>query len=151
MTQSISVRRATLEDAPAIRDLTHAAYAKWVPVIGREPKPMTTDFTAAVQHHMIDLLFENGVLAGLIETVLAADHLLIENVAVAPEFQGRGHARTLLAHAEALARSLSQSEIRLYTNSRFTENLALYARYGYREAYRAPSIRGILVHMSKPV
>jgi ribosomal protein S18 acetylase RimI-like enzyme len=151
MTQSTAIRRATLDDAAAIRDLTHAAYAKWVPVIGREPKPMTTDFSIALQNHMIDLLFETGALAGLIETMLAADHLLIENLAVAPQFQGRGHGRTLLAHAEALARSRGQTEIRLYTNSRFTENLALYARYGYREAYRASSIRGILVHMSKPV
>jgi ribosomal protein S18 acetylase RimI-like enzyme len=120
-------------------------------VIGREPKPMTTDFSTAVQDHMIDLLFEHGTLAGLIETVLAPDHLLIENLAVAPKFQGRGHAKTLLAHAETLARLLGQTEIRLYTNSRFIENLAIYARYGYREAYREPSIRGIIVNMSKPV
>jgi len=151
MTQSTAIRRATLEDAPAIHELTHAAYAKWVPVIGREPKPMTTDFSAAVQDHMIDLLFDNGALAGVIETVLAPDHLLIENLAVAPEFQGRGHAKTLLAHAEVLARSLGQTEIRLYTNSRFTENLALYTSYGYAEAYRTQSIRGIIVHMAKPV
>jgi len=150
MTQFTSIRRATLEDAPAIRELTRAAYAKWVPVIGREPKPMTTDFSVAIQHHMIDLLSENLTLAGLIETVPADDHLLIENVAVAPEFQGRGYGRALLAHADALSRAMGRVEIRLYTNSRFTENLALYMRYGYVETHRAPSVRGIIVHMSKP-
>jgi hypothetical protein len=42
-----ALRRATPPDAPAVRDLTRAAYAKWVPVLGREPLPMTADYDAA--------------------------------------------------------------------------------------------------------
>ena len=37
------LRQAVPADAPAIRELTRAAYAKWIPLIGREPKPMTAD------------------------------------------------------------------------------------------------------------
>jgi hypothetical protein len=37
-------RRAAQADVVAIRDLTRAAYAKWVPVIGREPKPIGADY-----------------------------------------------------------------------------------------------------------
>ena len=33
-----ALRQAVAADAPAIRDLTRAAYAKWVPLIGREPE-----------------------------------------------------------------------------------------------------------------
>ena len=44
---AIELRRATPSDAAAIRDLTREAYAKWVPLIGREPKPMTADYDAA--------------------------------------------------------------------------------------------------------
>ena len=36
-----ALRRATPRDAEAVRALTRAAYAKWVPLIGREPRPMT--------------------------------------------------------------------------------------------------------------
>jgi hypothetical protein len=39
----VELRQATAADAGAIRDLTREAYAKWVPLIGREPKPMTAD------------------------------------------------------------------------------------------------------------
>ena len=46
------ITRARPEDAPAIRDLTRAAYAKWVPVIGREPKPMGADYDLAVRAHL---------------------------------------------------------------------------------------------------
>jgi len=146
---AVTVRRAGPEDAPAIHDLTHAAYAKWIPLIGREPKPMTTDFHAAVRAHIIDLLFEGCVLAGLIEMVPAPDHLLIENVAVAPAYQGRGHGKTLLAHADCFAELHGCRTIRLYTNSRFVENLRLYERLGYVEDRLETNIRGVIVHMRK--
>ncbi len=74
-----------------------------MPLIGREPKPMTADYEAALRDHRIDLLYADGTFAGLIETIPGADHLLIENVAVSPAFQDRGLGRRLVAHAEALA------------------------------------------------
>jgi hypothetical protein len=39
MTDTEELRQGMATDAPAIRALTRAAYAKWVPLIGREPKP----------------------------------------------------------------------------------------------------------------
>jgi hypothetical protein len=41
------LRQATPADAAAIRRLTRAAYAKWIPASGREPKPMTVDYSVA--------------------------------------------------------------------------------------------------------
>lgn len=84
------LRRATPADAAAVRDLTRAAYAKWVPVLGREPKPMTADYDAAVRDHVVDMLHLDEKLAALIEMRPEADHLLIVNVAVSPAHQGRG-------------------------------------------------------------
>lgn len=110
---------------------------------------MTTAFTSAVVTHVIDLLFERGDLAALIEMVPGADHVLIENVAVAPHFQRRGHGRTLLARAEHFAASHNCRLIRLYTNSRFTENLRLYESLGYTEEFRETNFRGVIVHMRK--
>jgi hypothetical protein len=86
--QSIEIRRAGEDDAASVRELTRSAYAKWVPLIGREPIPMTADHDRAVREHMVDLLFIDAELAALIETVSRADYLLIEN-AVLPAFQGR--------------------------------------------------------------
>ena len=143
------IRRATAADAAAVRDLTRSAYAKWVPVIGREPKPMAADHDAAVRDHLVDLLHVGGELAALIETIPAADHLLIENVAVAPAFQGRGHGRRMVAHAEALAASLGYAEMRLYTNKMFAANVLLYRRLGYQVDREEAFPGGIVVHMSK--
>jgi hypothetical protein len=78
-------RRATPADANAVRDLSRAAYAKWVPLIGREPLPMTADYDRAIANHIIDLLEDDGQLLALIEMIEQEDHLLVENIAVRPD------------------------------------------------------------------
>ena len=147
---ALKLRRAVAEDAAAVRALTRAAYAKWVPLIGREPKPMQADYERAVCEHRIDLALRADELAGLIETIEQPDHLLIENVAVAPAFQGKGVGRRLMAHAERLAVELGRTELRLYTNARFTENVALYRRLGYRIDREESGPLGLTMYMSKP-
>ena len=113
---------------------------------------MTADYDVAVRDHMVELLYRDGELAALIEMRKENDHLLVVNVAVQPSFQGQGYGRTLLAHAEELARSLHLAELRLYTNGQFIRNLRLYERLGYRVDHEeaVPDI-GTAVHMSKPV
>ena len=143
------LRRATIADAPAIRALTREAYAKWVPLIGREPKPMAADYVQAVQTHRIDLLYLGGELAALIEMIPETGHLLIENVAVSPGLQKRGLGRRMMSHAEDAAAALGYAEIRLYTNKRFIENIRLYARLGYAIDREEKLKGGIAVHMSK--
>lgn len=82
------------------------------------------------------VLVEDSSILGVIVTVAEPDHLMIENVAVAPAAQGHGHGRTLLANAEQQARALGLSQTRLYTNAAMTENLNLYPHIGYREVAR---------------
>lgn len=155
MSGNFTLRRALPADAGAVRALVRQAYAKWVPVIGREPKPMTANYDTAVRLNRIDLACDGAesgaALAGLIETIDRSDHLLIENVAVAPSFQGRGLGPTLMAHAERLAAAQGYREVRLYTNKAFAENVALYLRLGYRIDREEESALGISVYMSKPL
>jgi len=146
----IELRRAETADAAPVRELTREAYAKWVPLIGREPKPMTADYTKAVRQHLIDMLYLDDELAGLVEIIPEADHMLIENLAVSPAFQGRGLGQHLLSHAEALTASRGHEEIRLYTNKRFEANVAFYLKRGYRLDREEPFPGGsVVVHMSK--
>jgi N-acetylglutamate synthase-like GNAT family acetyltransferase len=64
------------------------------------------------------------------------DHLLLDTVAVAPGAQGHGYGALLLARAEADARELGLSEVRLVTNQAMTENQTFYPRHGYTERAR---------------
>lgn len=141
--------RASGRDASAIRELTRAAYAKWVPIAGREPLPMRVDYDRAVVEHRFDLLHLDGTLSALIETVERPDHLLIENVAVLPKHQGKGLGKRLMVHAETLAADAGLDEVRLYTNKLFAENIRLYLRLGYRVDREEALNGGVAVHMSK--
>ncbi len=66
----------------------------------------------------------------------APDYLLLDNIAVAPEHQGQGLGRRLLAFAETEARRRGYREIRLYTHRTMVENQRLYAAIGYEETGR---------------
>jgi GNAT superfamily N-acetyltransferase len=150
--QALPLRRATAADAGNVRALTRSAYAKWVPLIRREPIPMAADYDRAVADHIIDLWEERGELLALIEVVRASDHLSIENIAVRPDQQGAGLGSKLLDHAVRLAVSFGLDEIRLYTNAAFTSNLSFYSRRGYQEYQRGSLLPGsVTIFMRKRI
>jgi GNAT superfamily N-acetyltransferase len=151
-----SFRRATAADAVTVRDITHAAYAKWIPVIGRKPKPMTADYDKAVVNNVIDLLEEDGQPIALIEMIpepsFEPAHLLIENIAVMPERHGEGIGSVLLERAQSIARGFGVNEMRLYFHEKLTANHLFYARRGFVEFLRVPHpAGGEIVHMKKSI
>ena len=103
----------------------------------------------AVARHQVWLLRRQAVLTAVLELIARPDHLLVENIAVAPEAQGLGLGKRLMAFAEAEARRQGYAEVRLYTNERFVENIALYRAIGYRETHREEMPKRIAVHMAK--
>lgn len=145
----LSMRTALPADAAAIRALVRAAYAKWVPIIGREPRPMQADYDQAILVHRFDLLEDAGQLVALVETEARADHLWVENLAVLPAAQGHGLGRQLLAHAEVLARAAGLSELRLLTNGLMAANRVLYSSLGYIETGEEPFMGSTVVYLSK--
>ena len=126
-------RLARAGDLPQIESLVEAAYAKYVPRIGMRPIPMDDDYAARVERSEAWVL---GDVDALIVLVPDEEWLLVDNVAVRPDVQGRGLGRRLLAFAEDEALRRGYRELRLYTNEKMTENRALYARLGYEEIDR---------------
>ena len=148
MTQ-IHLRRATPSDAPAVRQLVRDAYAKWVPIFGREPSPMKADYDVAVREHEVDLAYVGGQLAALVEMIVKPDHLFIENLAVSPSHQGRGLGRRLIAHAEAQARELGLPSLQLLTGELMQSNVTLYQSLGFQIDRKEPFMGGYDIYMSK--
>jgi ribosomal protein S18 acetylase RimI-like enzyme len=145
----LAFRPARPDDAAAIRALVRAAYAKWVPVLGREPRPMQADYEAAVREHAFDIAERDGQMVALIETMLHTDHCWIENIAVAPAAQGQGLGTLLLERTEAKARAANREALRLLTNGRMDINIALYRRLGFTLDKKEPLGDGTVVYMSK--
>lgn len=129
--RDLELKRGTQADVMAIRELTLRAYAKWVPITPRKPRPMTADYEQAIIEHRFDCLWAHARMAGLIETAIEGDELMIVNVAVDPQWQGQGLGRRLMRHAEMLAVEAGLRGTRLYTNKLMQENIALYEALGY--------------------
>jgi ribosomal protein S18 acetylase RimI-like enzyme len=132
-----AIRPAIPADEPAIRVCAERAYARYVPVIGRRPAPMDADVAARIAAGEVHVATDDaGALRGFVVFRPYADHMLLENVAVLPEEAGRGTGSALIRFCEDTARSRGLATVRLYTNARMTENLALYPRLGYTETAR---------------
>lgn len=147
--QFVAFRTAAAADVPAISALVRAAYAKWIPLIGREPRPMLTDYAEAIRDFRFDLLTVDGQIAGVLQTCLCADYLWIENLAVHPHHQGRGHGQALLVLAEQLARQARLGQLRLLTNAAFASNVALYEKLGYEIERSEAFMGGTTLHMRR--
>lgn len=145
------LRRAGADDAANVRDLVADAYSHYIPIIGRTPIPMLTDYADAVRAHEVWVLDDDGTIVGVLELDPRQDHLWLENVAVLPARQGRGFGRVLLAHAERVAGERALREIRLLTNERYLANIAMYERHGYIETHRRPHLGTDLVYFTKRI
>ncbi len=145
------LRRAVPGDADAVRAVVTAAYEPWIPVIGMRPLPLEADYDQLIGAGRVTVLVPTGMgrIAALIVLVPEPDALLIENVAVDPGYQGRGYGRTLLAHAEDVARTAGLGTVRLYTNRLMATNIALYERVGYVITARHEHEGRPVVHMTK--
>ena len=130
------IRPATGTDVAAVQALARAAYALYVPRIGREPAPMHADFATQIATGQVHVATLDNVCVGYIVLYPRGDHVHVENIAVDPRAQGRGVGKALLNFAEDRASDHGLYAIELYTNEKMTENLQLYPRLGYREIDR---------------
>lgn len=97
---------------------------------------MDADFSAALNDSLVWLIERDNRVEAVLVLEHHADHVLIDTIAVDPRAQGRGYGARLLEGAEADARALGLTEVRLYTNEAMTENLTYYPRRGYEETGR---------------
>jgi ribosomal protein S18 acetylase RimI-like enzyme len=144
------IRRAGPQDRAAVEAIVAAAYSKYIERIGKPPGPMLDDYAALIAAGAVSLWADpDGTIAAVLVLLAKPDHLLLDNVAVAPGRQGQGLGRRLIAFAEAEARRLGHAELRLYTHAAMTENIALYRRLGFSETGRADQAGYDRVFMTK--
>jgi len=132
------IREAMPEDAVRIGAIARAAYAKYVPRIGRELPPMVADFAAEVAAGRVVVVIGTArAIDGYMIAWPETDAYFIDNIAIDPARQGEGLGRQLMHHAVGEARRRRLPAIRLYTNAAMTENLSIYVHMGFVETHRA--------------
>lgn len=128
--EPFDVRQATEADLPSIRSVIAAAYDKYLCRMDKPPAPLLRDYSPAIETGAIWVT--GSPVVGLISLTQVDDVILIENVAVLPDHQGRGLGHLLIDFAEQLARRRQVRRLALYTNEVMTENQSIYAHLGYQ-------------------
>ncbi|KAI1388800.1 acyl-CoA N-acyltransferase [Hypoxylon trugodes] len=138
--EGLTLKRASVEDVPAIKKIIDAAYTKYIPRIGKPPAPMLADYQSLLATSDIFILRTADTNIPIGSVILRQDPLTnslkINNLVVDPMAQGRGYGRILTEYCEKAARAQGRTALTLFTNIKMYENLGLYAKLGFVEAER---------------
>jgi GNAT superfamily N-acetyltransferase len=143
------MRQAQPSDASAVSELIHAAYALYVPRLGRDPQPMTDDYAALSEAGEVWVLDGSATLDGVLVVQKQTDCLLVRTVGIAPTRQRQGLGSRLMAEAERLAAAAGVRTLRLYTNEVMAGNVEFYQRLGYTETHRTGPKGKQVIYMTK--
>lgn len=143
-----NVRVAVAADRSAVEDVVRQAYEPWVAELGGRPAPTDADYAALIAAGSV-YVSGTAEVSGVVVLEPEPDALLLDNLAVRPDRQGRGIGHELLAFAEVTAERLGLPAIRLFTHEKMTGNIRLYDALGYVITGRQPIGAGHLVHMRK--
>ena len=145
----ILIEKARIADAEAMLQCVRRAYRHYIDRIGKEPGPMLDDYRARAQQDETYVIRHDSRVTGVLVMVPGDSGILLDNVAVDPDWSGKGLGRELVSFAENRARELGYDEIELYTHERMTENIEMYLKWGYREVRRVREKGYDRVYMAK--
>jgi len=133
----LNFHKAQPSDAAEMKACVQAAYQHYVDRIGKPPGPMLDDYSQVVARHQAFVAKRKGRVVGVLVLILKCDGILMDNVAVYPEYQGRGLGRRLIKFAENQALAMGYKHLDIYTHELMTENIEMYKRAGYVETHRS--------------
>ena len=139
--QRVTIRAASIEDAPTIFEITRAAFEQFrgrlEPPSGALDETLETLRESAFQpDHGATLAFVDDTPAGALRWSVSPlrQHLYVGRVAVLPAYRRQGVASALMTWAEAHARALGLPAVQFGVRLQAPENIRFYQRLGYEVA-----------------
>lgn len=132
----LKIKQAKPDDEMDIVRCVQKSYEKYIARIGKKPQPMLNYYLPLILDGNVFCGEYNGEIVGVLVIELFDKYLLIDNVALLPEFQGKGFGKQLIEFAEHFSSEHNYLEIRLFTNVKMTENIEMYNKLGYFEYCR---------------
>ena len=112
---------------------------------------MLDDHAARVARGENWLIKDREELLGVVALVPQAAAMHLFSIAIAPEAQGRGLLREVMAFAESEARKRQLDKLSLYTNVLMQKNRAIYRHLGFVETAMEQAGGYEIVFMERPV
>lgn len=133
MNENIVIRQAREDDRFNILKCVEASYEKYVGRMGKKPIPMLRDYREVIKNNTVYVLEYENQLVGVLVLINMEEYILLDNIAVAPDFQGKSLGKQLMEFAEIYTKENGKNEIRLYTNEKMYEDIQIYNHLGYIE------------------
>ena len=128
-----TLRRANSQDALALALCVEAAYHPHLSQVGGLASTSEAQYIELIALYQVWVVVYQGEIIGGLMLIPKEAHMLLANIVVRPEHQGKGVGQALLELADSEALSQSYREIHLYTNIDMTENIDMYKRSGWTE------------------
>jgi GNAT superfamily N-acetyltransferase len=145
------IRRATLEDAPAVSALVNRAYEHWVPIVGGRPRPMDDDYEVRLAEFESWVDEKDGRVRGVILLEEEGGRLWVDNVSVDPDHQGAGIGKALLELSLERGAARGFDEVHLFTHELMDTDRAIYEHLGWMEYSEEAPLADFFVYYRKPV
>ena len=126
-----NIKTASFDDTEDITTLVIDSYKKYESVIGKKPAPMLANYEVLIKNNKVWKLIINNKIVGIVVIEELKNNILLENIAVIPEYQGKGYGKLLLKFAESYGMKLKKNEINLYTNIKMESNIRFYKNNQY--------------------
>ena len=110
---------------------------------------MCDDYAEVIRNHQVFIAERKDQLIGVLVLKRTPADLLLDNVAVLPEFQGQGFGGKLLEFAESEALKQGFLQLYLYTHECMVENIGIYTHLGYRKTKRCTEMGYHRIYMRK--
>jgi len=131
------IREAISKDAIGLKNCMESAYAAYRERMGgvRLP-PMDVDYLSEIANYPTWVAEEESKILGGLIMSFENHRASIANIAVDPEYQGRGIGAALIKLAESKASEHKFSDLHLATHVLLHENISLYRHLGWQETGR---------------
>ena len=133
MRHEYHIRSAQIGDAGRIAEIAKLAYQQYLPLMNKAPAPMDANYTRHILEDAVFVMSIDDRLAGYAVIIRAEDDgYWLDNIAIDPEFAGRGFGRLFIAWIENWL-SARTDTYQLYTNIVMTKNIDWYEKLGFQQ------------------
>ncbi len=138
----VDIRRAELDDAPAIAAILREAFAEYLPLYTEEAFAATTPSSerieARIREGAVWVATKEGTVVGTVGTVQRGEDLYVRGMGVLPTARGMGVGELLLDAVQSAALAAGHRRLTLSTTPFLTRAIRLYERFGFRRNDEGP-------------
>ncbi|NLX65103.1 MAG: GNAT family N-acetyltransferase [Clostridiaceae bacterium] len=135
MSCQLTIRRATVEDAPYIFSIIQKAFKEYSKMIGQTNlealSETVEDIAKAIQTKTVFVAVMNGNIVGTVRLSIDGDEAYLSRFAVDSDSQNTGIGKSLMNEVDAYLKKMNVKKVTLHTSSKHDVLMRFYYGIGF--------------------